>query len=78
MNFCIIVSNQSIKTTQTLCYMDTDSFSIQIQTKDVYRDIVDDVEKRFDTSNHEVESNCIDRPLPIRKNTKLTGLMKDK
>ena len=34
-----------------LCYMDTDSFIINIKTADVYRDIADDVEKRFDTSN---------------------------
>ena len=28
--------------------MDTDSFIIYIKTKDVYEDIADDVEKRFD------------------------------
>ena len=73
MSFCIIVSNQSIKTTQTLCYMDTDSFRIQIYTKDVYRDIVDDVEKRFDTSNYATK-----RLLEKGKNKKLTELKMDK
>ena len=36
-----------------LCYMDTDSFLMRIKTKDLYEDIADDVEKRFDTSNYE-------------------------
>ena len=31
--------------------MDTDSFLIHIKTEDFYEDIVDDVEKCFDTSN---------------------------
>ena len=55
-----------------LCYMDTDSFVMNIKTEDFYKDIVDDVEKRFDTSNYEV-----DRPLPTGKNKKVIGLMKD-
>ena len=32
-----------------LCYMNTDSFIIQIKTGDVYEDIPNDLEKRFDT-----------------------------
>ena len=56
-----------------LCYMDTDSFIMHIKTEDFYKDIADDVEKRFDTSNYE----C-DRPLPTGKNKKVIGLMKDK
>ena len=47
-----------------LCYMDTDSFIIHIETEDVYEDIADDVEKRFDISSYEVECHSIDRPLP--------------
>ena len=54
-----------------LCYMDTDSFIIPIKTEDFYKDIGDDVEKRFDTSNYEVNGE-----LPTRKNKKVTGLMK--
>ena len=53
-------------------YMDTDSFIMHIKTEDFYKDIADDVEKRFDTSNYEV-----DRPLPKDKNKKVSGLMKD-
>ena len=32
-----------------LCYMDTDSFIINIKTEDFYEYIADDVEKRFNT-----------------------------
>ena len=55
-----------------LCYMDTDSFIMNIKTEDFYKDISNDVEKRFDTSNYEV-----DRPLSTGKNKKVIGLMKD-
>ena len=55
-----------------LCYMDTDSFIMNIKTEDFYKDIANDVEKRFDTSNY-----AIDRPLPTGKNKKVIGLMKD-
>ena len=55
-----------------LCYMDTDSFIMNIKTEDFYKDIANDVEERFDTSNYE----C-DRPLPRGKNKKVIGLMKD-
>ena len=55
-----------------LCYVDTDSFIMHIKTEDFYRDIANDVEKRFHTSNYE----C-DRPLPTGKNKKMIGLMKD-
>ena len=55
-----------------LCYMDTDSFIMNIKTNDFYKDIANDVENRFDTSNCEVN-----RPLPTGKNKKIIGLMKD-
>ena len=55
-----------------LCYMDTDSFIMNIKTNDFYKDIANDVEKRLDTSNYEVN-----RPLPTGKNKKLIGLLKD-
>ena len=55
-----------------LCYMDTVSFVMNIKTNDFYKDIANDVEKRFDTSNYEVN-----RPLPTVKNKKVIGLMKD-
>ena len=55
-----------------LCYMDTDSFVMNIKTNDFYKDIANDVECKFDTSNYECN-----RPLPIGKNKKIIGLMKD-
>ena len=57
----------------TLCYADTDSFIKHIKTKDFYKDIADDVEKRFDTSNYETKYNSIDRHLPTGKNKKVIG-----
>ena len=55
-----------------LCYMDTDGFIMHIKTEDFYKDIANDVEERFDTSNYEVN-----RPLPRGKNKNVIGLMKD-
>ena len=55
-----------------LRYIDTDSFIMYIKMKDFCKDIADDVEKRFDTSNYEVN-----RRLPTGKNKKVIGLMKD-
>ena len=45
---------------------------MSIKANDFYKDIANDVEKRFDTSNYEVN-----RPLPTGKNKKVIGLMKD-
>ena len=45
-----------------LCYMDTDSLVMNIKTNDFYKDIANDVDKRFDTTG---------------KNKKVIGLMKD-
>ena len=55
-----------------LCYTDTDSFIMSIKTNDFYKDIAYDVDRRFDTSNCEVN-----RTLPMGKNKKVIGLMKD-
>ena len=55
-----------------LCYMDTDSFVVNIKTKNFYKDISQGVKKRFDTSNY-----TFDRPLPTGINKKVIGLMKD-
>ena len=56
-----------------LCYMDTGSFIMNFKTEDFYKDIANDVEKRFDTSSYEVN-----RTLSTGKNTEVIGLMKDK
>ena len=49
--------------------MDTDSFVIYIKSEDVY-----DVQNMFDTSNYPPNIN---RPLPIGKNKKVLGKMKN-
>ena len=43
-----------------LCYMDTDSFIFNVKTEDWFKDISNDIEQRFDTSN--IQTN-----IPIKK-----------
>ena len=62
MNFGTIMLNQSI--------------IINIKTEDFYKDIADDVEEKFDTSNYECNSIQINRPLPTGKNKKFIRLVK--
>ena len=57
-----------------LCYMDTNSFVMNIKTEDFYKDISSDVERWFHTSNYDKKDN---RPLPIGKNKKVIGVFKD-
>ena len=52
--------------------MDTDSSIVYIKANDIYKDIAEDVESRYDTSYYE-----LDIPLPNGKNKKVIGLMKD-
>ena len=70
MSFGMITQNQTTKKKQN-CYTDTDNFFVYIKTDDTYKDIAD-VEKRFSTSNYE-----LNRSLPKGKNKKSNGLMKD-
>ena len=53
------------------CYMDTDNFIVHAKTEDIYKNDAEDVERRFDTSNVQ-----LDRPFPKKK--KVLGLMKNK
>ena len=46
-----------------LFYIDTDSFIAYIKTEYPYKDITENIETRFDTSNCELQCNSIDRPL---------------
>ena len=57
-----------------LCYMDTDSFILQILTDDFFKDTSNDVDEWFDTSNFNKNDN---RPLLIGKNKKVIGKFKD-
>ena len=51
--------------------MDTDNFFVYIKTNDIYKDIAEEVETRFDTSNYELER-------PLSKGKKVIRLIKDK
>ena len=57
-----------------LCYMDTDNFFINILTEDIFEDINNDVERWFDTSNHDTNDK---RPLQTGINKKVIGMFKD-
>ena len=46
--------------------MDTESFIVYVKTHDIYKDIAEDVEARFDTSMFELY-----RPFPKGKNKKI-------
>ena len=52
--------------------MDTDNFIAYIKPEEVYVDIAEDVDTRFDTSNYDLE-----RLLPKGKNKNVIGLLKD-
>ena len=55
-----------------LCFVDTNSFIVYIKTDDIYENIAEDVETRFDASNYE-----LDRPVAKGNYEKVIGLMKD-
>ena len=55
-----------------LCYMDTDSFVINVFTEDLFEDINNGVEKWFDTSNYDENDK---RPKGVNK--KVIGMFKD-
>ena len=48
-----------------LYYMDTNNFTVYIKTDGIYKDIVEDVETRFQTLDYE-----LDKLLPKGKNKK--------
>ena len=54
--------------------MDADNFVIHIKTEDLYKEIANNVEKWFDTSNYSKDDN---RPLPVGWNKKVISLFKD-
>ena len=49
--------------------MDTDTFIVHMNRDDIYNDIAEDAERKFDASNYE-----LDRPLSKGKNDKIIGL----
>ena len=54
---------------EKLCYMDTDSFVLNIFTEDFFEDINNDIERWFDKDDK--------RPLQIGVNKKVIGMFKD-
>ena len=63
----MITQNQNKKKkTVKLCCIDTESFIAYIKTDDIYKDIKEDLEARFDISNYE-----LDRPLHKESNKKV-------
>ena len=66
--FCYYYVNQKFGEKEKLCYMDTISFIVHIKTHDIYKDIGENFETIFDTSNHE-----LDRSLHKGKNEKVIG-----
>ncbi|XP_071055460.1 uncharacterized protein [Onthophagus taurus] len=67
-NFLKPKYNEAIR----LCYMDTDSFTVHINTDDLYEDIKLNLDK-FDTSNYHLDNQF---KIPL-KNKAVLGLMKD-
>ena len=51
--FCTIENGEKAK----LYYMDIDSFIVYIKAVNIYKDIAEDVETRFDTSNCEFKDH---------------------
>ena len=54
--------------------MDTGSFIIPIITEDLFKDIAEDVKKRFGISKYNEDN---ERPLPVGMNKKVIGFSKD-
>ena len=52
--------------------MDTDSSIVYIKIDDIYKDIAEDLETKFDTLSYE-----FNRPLPKGKNKEVVGVMED-
>ena len=58
-----------------LCYMDTDSFIIHVETEDFYKDIANDVDKWFDTSGYNETDNT--KKNYMKQYKKVTGKFED-
>ena len=54
-----------VKKQNCVIWIQTMCFTVYIKTNDLYKDISEDAETRFDTSNYE-----LDRPLPKGKKSK--------
>ena len=50
-----------------LCYMGTDSYIVHVKIDNLFTDITEDVETRFDPSYYELECNLSERLVPKGK-----------
>ena len=57
-----------------LLFTDTDSLSYEVRTKDLYKDINPDIEKRFDTSDYPTNHSS---GIKTGLNSKVLGMFKD-
>ena len=74
MNLGVIILNRNIKTKQNYVTRILTALLFILKLKIFYKDIANDVEKWFETSNYNESDK---RLLPIGKNKKLIGLFKD-
>ena len=60
-----------------LLFTDTDSLCYEIKTEDFYKDIAEDVESRFDTSDYPKDHPAVALGFKVGRNKKVIGLFKD-
>jgi hypothetical protein len=60
-----------------LLFTDTDSLCYEIKTKDIYKDIADDVQNKFDTSDYLKGHPAVMTGFKIGCNNKVIGMFKD-
>ena len=75
MNFGMIILTQSMEIKQNYVTQILIALLFTLKPNIFFKDICNDVERWFDTSNYNENGK---RPLPIGKNKKLTGLFKNK
>ena len=75
MNFGNDYLKPKYKCKAKLCYMDTDSFVINMFTEDFFEDTNNDVERWFETSNYDQNDK---RSLPMGMNKTVIEMFKDK
>ena len=73
MGFGIMINKAKYGEKAKLCYMDTEIlFHCPCKNRCTYKDIAEDVETKFETSNY-----ILERPLPKGKNKNVIGVTKD-
>ncbi|XP_065662849.1 uncharacterized protein LOC136085468 [Hydra vulgaris] len=60
-----------------LLFTDTDSLAYEIKTEDIYEDIKNDIESKFDTSEFNPNHSAINNGFKVGLNKKVIGMFKD-